>query len=479
MPDPTAPSSEHLLHVSGTHLVDARGRTVRLTGFGLGGWMNQENFITGFPATETLERAALLKAMGQEAYDAFFDTFMEQFFTDEDAAYIASLGLNCVRIPVNYHHFEDDDDPGVLKESGFVLLDRAIDLCARHGLYSVIDLHATPGAQNQRWHSDNPTHVAGLWQHREFQDRVVRLWQAFAQRYRGNGWVAGYNPLNEPSDPSGHQLTALYQRLREAIRQIDPDHILFLDGNRQSTMFDDFAEPWENTVYTLHDYALSGFPDSGDYPGLSRGQWVDQSALEAKFLERSQYMRSSGTPIWVGEFGPVYTGDPARDDHRYRTLTDQLALYDRYDAGWSLWTYKDIGLQGIRCTGGDSPYNRLIEPVTRKKAWLGVDSWGSTDQGVRHLIDPIDQMMAQEFPDFDPVPFGRRSYIDTLIRHIMFAEPLVDQFAQLFAGLTPVQAADLARCFAFSRTQERTRLAEILRSATGASAPRLDPAGAV
>ena len=27
------------------------------------------------------------------------------------------------------------------------------------GVYSIIDLHALPGSQNQHWHSDNPTHV--------------------------------------------------------------------------------------------------------------------------------------------------------------------------------------------------------------------------------------------------------------------------------------------------------------------------------
>ncbi len=453
-----------MLHVAGTKLVNASGQAVRLTGFGLGGWMNQENFISGYPATEHLERQALLKSMGREVYDAFFDRFLDQFFTDEDAAYLASLGLNCLRIPINYRHFEDDDATGVYKESGFTRLNHVIDLCARHGLYSVIDLHATPGGQNQRWHSDNPTHLALLWEYREFQDRVVGLWEVLAERYRDNGWVAGYNPLNEPSDPSGAKLTAFYERLRDAIRAIDPHHILFLDGNRQGTVFDDFAEPWENTVYTLHDYALAGFPDSGDYPGISRGQWVDKAALEAKFLERSAYMRGTGTPIWVGEFGPVYTGDQARDDQRYQVLIDQLDLYDQYDAGWSLWTYKDIGLQGLRYLGPDSPYCRLIEPITRKKARLGVDSWGSTDEGLRDLIEPIDRRLAEEFPQFDPAPFGRTSYVHTLIRHIMFAEPMVAEFAQLFAGLSVDQAQALADCFAFGQTQERTRLAEILRA---------------
>lgn len=35
--------------------------------------------------------------------------------------------------------------PGEYKETGFKHLDRVIDSCSRHGIYSVIDLHAAPG----------------------------------------------------------------------------------------------------------------------------------------------------------------------------------------------------------------------------------------------------------------------------------------------------------------------------------------------
>ncbi|GMA96335.1 hypothetical protein GCM10025881_31590 [Pseudolysinimonas kribbensis] len=260
-------SEDPLLQVDGTHLVDGSGRSVRLLGFGLGGWMNMENFITGYPGTETAHRQALRREMGDEAYDAFFAEFLDVFFTDDDARYVASLGLNCVRIAVNYRHFESDDAPGVFLESGFALLDRAIRTCARHGLYTVIDLHATPGGHNQRWHSDNPTHLAGFWTQASFQDRVVVLWEELARRYRDEPWVAGYNLLNEPGDATGRFLGPFYRRLSAAIRAIDPHHVLFLDGNRHGTEFDAFDEPAPNTVYTLHDYALSGFADSGEYPG--------------------------------------------------------------------------------------------------------------------------------------------------------------------------------------------------------------------
>jgi endoglucanase len=455
------------LHIDGARLVTASGEAVRLRGVGLGGWMNMENFITGYPSTEELHRAALLRVLGQDVYDAFFDRFLEVFFTDDDARFLAGIGMNCVRVPFNYRHFEDDDRPMELKEEGFLLLDRVIETCARNGLYTVLDLHAAPGYHNQRWHSDNPTHRSLFWTHRHFQDRVVHLWEALADRYRGNPWVAGYNPLNEPADPSGDRIGPFYERLHAAIRAVDPAHVIFLDGNRHATDFELFDEPLPGTVYTVHDYALAGFADSGDYPGVSRGRHVDRGYLEARFLERSEYMRRTGTPIWVGEFGPVYStpygGDPAHDAARYRVLADQLGIYDEHGAGWSLWTYKDIGLQGVVHAAADSPYVRRIAPVLEKKARLGVDVWGGVDAGVRHILDPIENAMTEEYPRFDPPPFGRRQWIHVLVRHILLAEPMVDEFAELFAGLDAEQARELADSFRFDRCVVRTGLVDVLR----------------
>jgi endoglucanase len=181
--------SQGRLRVEGEAIVDVDGNRVVLRGVGLGGWMNMENFITGYPATESQMRASVTAVLGPERADRFFDRLLRRFFEDEDAALLAGLGVNCVRIPINYRHFVRDERPFELREEGFERLDGVVRLCAEHGIYSVIDLHAAPGCQNQHWHSDNPTHIAAFWQHPHFQDRVVHLWQALAARYRDEPWV--------------------------------------------------------------------------------------------------------------------------------------------------------------------------------------------------------------------------------------------------------------------------------------------------
>jgi len=94
-----------LLQTSGRGFATRSGRSIVLRGVGLGGWMNMENFITGYPATETLQRAALRRALGEDVYRRFFDRLLDVFFADADAGFIASLGLNSVRLAVNYRHF--------------------------------------------------------------------------------------------------------------------------------------------------------------------------------------------------------------------------------------------------------------------------------------------------------------------------------------------------------------------------------------
>lgn len=458
----TSVMEQEILRVEGTRIM-AGTTPVLLRGFGLGGWMNMENFITGYPGTESQQRRALRRVLGDEGYTRFFDRFLSVFFTDEDAAFLRSLGVNSLRVPFNYRHFEDDDAPFVMKDEGFRLLDTVIDSCARHGIYTILDLHALPGAQNQHWHSDNPTQWAQFWSQRQFQDRVVNLWEHVAERYKDNPWVAGYNPVNEPADAHGAAIRPFYRRLEAAIRAVDPRHILFLDGNRYSTQFDQLGDPMPNCVYTAHDYALPGFADGGPYPGESRGKFVDRDVVEQTFLERTAYMRATGTPIWVGEFGPVYTGDPARDAQRYRLLQDQLEIYRRHEASWALWTYKDIGLQGVVHADPDSAYLRRIAPVIEKKARLGVDSWGSTDAGVRDILEPVEALFRTEFPEFQPYPWGAHRWIHGHIRHVMLAEAMVDEFARAFEGVRPDEAERLADAFAFRESRVREPLAALLR----------------
>lgn len=454
--------NENWLKVSGDKIVNQKGDTVFLRGFGLGGMLHMENFINGYSANEEAMRKGLLEVLGKEKYDLFFREFYKNYFTEPDAEYIHSLGLNLIRIPVNYRRFEDDMNPGVIKEEAFKILDRVINLCAEQQIYTIIDLHALPGSQNQHWHSDNPTHKAMFWEHKDFQDRALHLWEVIAEHYKDQPWVAGYDLINEPADPTGEKVFPYYKKLYKAVHKVDPNHILFIEGNTYSTEFEMFTEIWDNVVYTNHDYADPGFIDGGEYPGFSRGRYVNRDTLESDFLKRSEFMFQNKVPLWVGEFGPVYTGVPDKDEMRYQVLKDQLAIYDKYNVSWCIWLYKDLGLQAIISQDENTPYMKLVADFLKKKKRLGADAWGATDNNIRQVISPIEELLDKEFPEYNPYPFGKKSQIARLVRHILISEALVPEYCNLFKDKSNEELIALAESFNFKNYNKRERLEKIL-----------------
>ena len=455
-------ADENRLMVSGDQIVNWKGEAVCLRGFGLGGMLHMENFIDGYPANEETMREGLLKVLGQEKYDLFFDHFLKSYFTEPDAEYIHNLGLNLVRIPINYHLFEDDMNPRVIKEGAFEHLDRVIELCAKHQIYTIIDLHALPGYQNQHWHSDNPTHKALFWKHKDFQDRALHLWEVIAEHYKDQPWIAGYDLINEPADPSGEKVFPYYKRLYDTIRKIDPGHIMFLEGDRYATDFSRFTEIWDNVVYTNHDYAVPGFIRGKEYPGFTGGRYFDKDSLEHDFLKKSEFMFSHHVPLWVGEFGPVYTGIPEKDEMRYRILKDQLAYYDKYNVSWCIWLYKDMGLQAIIHQNDNTPYMKLVSAFLSRKDSLGADAWGSTDQHIRQIMAPLEDLFKKEFSEYNPYPKGPMGQINLMVRHILIAEALVPEYCDLFRNLTEDELISIAQSFRFENYVKRERLEDIL-----------------
>ena len=266
-------------------------------------------------------------------------------------------------------------------------------------------------------------------------------------------WVAGYNLMNEPADESRAVVGPFYERLAAAIRAVDPDHILLFDGNTYSTEFGFFGEPLDNAVYTLHDYVPAG---------LGRADHYDPEAAEQKFLQRSAYARETGTPIYVGEFAPIYTGDPTTDAVRVQILEDQLERYRRHDAGFATWMYKDLGRQGLTYAKPDSPYGALVADFVAKKTRLGVDQWGSAGREYPEVTQPIQDLVAREAPDYDPYPWGRFDWVRTLVLNITLAQPLTQEYAELFRGLGEPELVSLADSFAFAGCGVRETLRDQL-----------------
>ncbi|GFZ50461.1 hypothetical protein JCM24511_08218 [Saitozyma sp. JCM 24511] len=397
--------------------------------------VNMENFITGYPAHEHQMRAAMKQVLGEEKYEYFFDKFLEYFWTDEDAALYQSLGLNCLRIPVNYRHFEDDLNPRVFKPSGLKHLDRVIDSCAKHGIYTIIDLHSAPGGRSSIY--------LAVYAHKDFQDRTVLIWEELAKHYKDNTWVAGYNLLNEPTDSEHVRLLALYDRLEKAVRAIDPIHILFLDTFGMD--FSHFGNPFPNTVYACHDYSIYGFPSSPE----------------------------------LFTFGPVYqNADDGLsnwkeiNDSRYSALEHQLSIYRRDKASWAIWLYKDIGFQGMVYVDKQTPYMRLLEPFLKKKKLLAADCWGVDIAPVKHIFQPMLDWLLAAVPGItERYPKVKKPdvMLGRMVRNMLMSEELCHEYAEFFRGKSFDELDALAKSFSLGSCNQRSRLNEILNADAAAS----------
>ena len=101
--------------------------------------------------------------------------------------------------------------------------------------------------------------------------------------------------MNEPADPGQAHLQAFYSRIEAAIHEVDPDHILFLDGNTFSMDFTGFKEVLPNCVYSMHDYSTMGFPTGEPYVGSAE----QNALLEKQYERKAQFMKAHKVPVSV------------------------------------------------------------------------------------------------------------------------------------------------------------------------------------
>ena len=376
-----------------------------------------------------------------------------------------------------------------------------IDLCAKHDIYTILDLHAAPGGKNTDWHSDHGEHIANFWNHKDHQDRAVWLWEKLATHYKVNKWIAGYNPLNEPTEPKHIRLVEYYDPLSDAIRKIDAHHILFLDGNTFASGFTHFSGGYvkkrENTSHSIHDYSRFWFPGSEPYDGS--GSRVRH--LTGAYEEKREWLDKRGLCVWNGEWGPVYArkeyeGDAtdAINNSRICLLKDQLAIYNRVRAqvcspavfslifprltfvypGPSQLVY--LAIQGYRIPGHGlrlsrdaihDPFQRLpcSQTPSRRRPM------GSGRPQVRQIYQPLVNHILEEIPEqhqhLYPWPVWKLAdRISRLSRNILIAEFLIQEWADRFKGRTKEEIRDLAWSFSFENCLHRDILNKVLKENT-------------
>lgn len=468
-----------LLQVKSSQIIDTQGKPVSLRGTCIGGWMNMEEFNNGYPGAEHQLRAEMAGELGQAKTDFFFERLLDHFLGEEDLAYIKSLGATVVRLPLNYRHFEDDSHPFVYLEKGFNRLDRVIDHCAKAGLYVILDLHSVQGWQNTDWHCDNASRHVYFWQHPHFQERFYALWKEIARRYRGNHTVAGYNVMNEPVSnapfgrfrndylPDWETINRVYRQVVAAVRSVDPEHIIFLEGDYFSSQFAGLETPFApNLVYSSHTYNAAGF-GPGAYPGQIGDEYWDKDKQRQVFQahQGTQFALKHNVPLWVGEFGAAYNGPAVEIPYRLKAMQDQLAVYNEAGVHWTTWTYKDIDVTGWVQLQPESLYLHVIRPVMEAKRDLCTDFWMGwlpptpAKLKVYEFARLVEE--ALEDPTIDRI--SNQTYMSQQLLSGYVAALMQPVYARCFKGMSEEKMDDVLASFAFKNCQPHQGLIDVLK----------------
>ncbi len=468
-----------MLQVKNNRIIDAHARPLTLRGTCIGGWMNMENFIDGYPGAESSLRATMAAVLGADKAAFFFEKLLDYFLAEEDLAFLQECGVNVVRLPLNYRHFERDDAPFQYLEAGFRRLDQVIDGCARHGLYVILDLHAVQGWQNPDWHCDNSNGQILFWRHPHFQDRFVALWEEFARRYRDNPTVAGYNVMNEPVCGWGEGrsllpyrtdwaiLNSVYRRVVEAIRAVDPQHIIFIEGDWFSNYFERLDPPFaDNLVYSSHNYTSAGF-GPGPYPGQVRGQYWDRTKLFQLISGHQgvRYAYRHSVPLWVGEFGSVYNGPAEERPDRLRALDDEINIFEEIGIHWTTWTYKDVEVMGWVRLDPACDYLRIIRPVLDAKAALGTDMWQGwlPPTPARVLVGQLSGLVRERLPQEGIDLPQLHGWLSAAALAETAGTMLQTAYAQCFRGMSEGELDQVLQSFAFRNCRVDEEMVAVLR----------------
>ncbi|NTV29563.1 MAG: glycoside hydrolase family 5 protein [Candidatus Omnitrophica bacterium] len=319
------------------------GSPVRLKGVNLGGWLMPEGYILHAPnRAHSLFRKDFVRGLGEAAYAGLEKAFRDNFITEADIDRMRTFGFNCLRVP--FHHRLVEARPFQYSRAGVGYLDRVMAWAGRRGIRVILDMHAAPGAQNHDWHSDAEGGRMRFWSGKANQRRAIALWEFLADRYKDEPAVAGYDILNEPVLEDAAPLNRYYRAAIRAVRSIDRNHIIFIEGNRWAqdlACLDDFAD--ENLALSMHFYEPFEFAFNLEphwrYPLVNKsGRW-DRGFMLRRLETLKAEADRRGRPLWCGEFG-VNARDGAAGEDRW--LKDILAHFGALDIHWTYWTWKAV-----------------------------------------------------------------------------------------------------------------------------------------
>jgi len=305
------------------------------------------------------------------------------WFTQSDVEYLAVLGYDHLRIPIDEEQMFDEQ--GGKEIEAFTLLHNGIQWCLDNNLRVIVDLHIL------RSHHFN-VEEKPLWTDVAAQQHFIDLWVTLSEELRQypTNKVA-YELLNEAVAADPDLWNDLFFRVYSAVRENEPARVIVLGSNRwQSTdTFDVLRVPENdpNIILSFHFYTpmvlthyRASWTEVGEYTGpvgypgqiieeenlaglpedladeLSRHNgYFDLDRLELYLAKPLAKARETGLPLYCGEWGCLPT---IAENDRLQWYSDVRTMLEKHNIAWAHWDYK--GGFGIYDTQTEQPVTALI-----------------------------------------------------------------------------------------------------------------------
>ncbi|MCS6923548.1 MAG: cellulase family glycosylhydrolase [Fimbriimonadales bacterium] len=267
-------------------------------------------------------------------------------FEERDFEWIAELGFNFVRLPMDYRIWTDPDNPYRLREEELRLIDQAVRFGEKYRVHVQLNFHRAPG-----YTVASPPEPRNLWKDEEAQKICAHHWAQFAKRYQGiPNRQLSFNLFNEPANVDAESHRKVVERVVEAIRREDASRLIVCDGRDWGmTPNDDLASlgvaqatrgymPFRLTHYRAEWVQGSDrWEPPSEYP-LREGDVIwDKQRLWDTYYARWKELEKKGVGVMVGEFG-AYRHTPHKVVLAW--MRDLLELWKQANWGWALWNFR-------------------------------------------------------------------------------------------------------------------------------------------
>lgn len=327
-------------------------------------------------------------------YRTFDHEHFKSFITEKDIRQIASWGMDHIRLPIDYPVLEDDAQPKVYKENGFVYIDSCIEWCKKYGLNIILDLHKAAG------YSFGTLETNSLFDDQAMMDRFIGLWKTIATRYSSEGDNVILELLNEVVEPSSDRWNKLAHETVAAIREIDEDRDIILGGNQYNSINMlkeiELVKDDPHIVYTFHFYlpflfthqkaswtpVVRDYNQEVQYPGKCPNlqEFLDKNPkyrdeyepfadlqMDKELIIRDvkpalDFIGQTRESVYCGEYGVI---DHAPLQSRINWHRDFIDVLKQLEIGRACWSYKQMNF-GLVDKNGNIISEELVKIISAK-----------------------------------------------------------------------------------------------------------------